>query len=289
MLLRLREIAEPSVSAAMRSSEAEHEQPAEGQDEEDEPSVSDEEGDALVAAVEIPSEFSRHSAVVDLNRLKRQITDLGPVNLAAEEDYEAALERQGFLRMQHDDLVNAEQTLRRTIGEIDESTRETFLQTFQQVEQHFRVMFHRLFGGGVTRLELTEPDNVLETGIEIIVQPPGKKLQNLALLSGGERALTAVALLFAFLKVKPSPFVVLDEVDAPLDEANVGRFASLLREFSANSQFIVITHNRGTMEAAHALYGVTMQEPGISRLLSLRLEDKHQTREMAPTYEPVRA
>jgi chromosome segregation protein len=211
------------------------------------------------------------------------------VNLGAEEDYEAALERQGFLRMQHDDLVNAEQTLRRTIGEIDESTRETFLQTFQQVEQHFRVMFHRLFGGGVTRLELTEPDNVLETGIEIIVQPPGKKLQNLALLSGGERALTAVALLFSFLKVKPSPFVVLDEVDAPLDEANVGRFASLLREFSANSQFIVITHNRGTMEAAHALYGVTMQEPGISRLLSLRLEDKHERLPPAGASEPLPA
>src|SRR5204863_2816847 len=126
--------------------------------------------------------------------------------------------------------------------------KETFVETYRRVEEAFVVMFHRLFGGGLAKLVLTDPDDILETGIDIVVQPPGKKLQNLQLLSGGERALTAAALLFAFLRVKPSPFCVLDEVDAPLDEANVGRYAVLLREFSRNSQFIVITHNRGTME-----------------------------------------
>ena len=237
--------------------------------------VSEEEAEVLLAMVEFPVDFSRHSAVVELNRLRRQIADLGHVNLAAEEEFEKTSGRQIFLTTQRDDLVNAEETLRRAIREIDESTKAVFIETFEKVQTEFQVMFHRLFGGGVTRLALTNPDDVLETGIEIIVQPPGKKLQNLQLLSGGERALTAAALLFAFLRVKPSPFVVLDEVDAPLDEANVGRFAVVLREFSENSQFIVITHNRGTMEAAHALYGVTMQEPGISQLVSLRLEDKH--------------
>jgi chromosome segregation protein len=253
-----------------------------------EPVVSDEEADAespgqdwdddrvnsLLAQVTLPDPFSRHSAVVEWNRLKREIADLGPVNLAAEREFVELRERRDFMRIQHDDLVNADEKLRRTIRDIDESTRQTFLETFHEVEQTFARMFHRLFGGGVTRLVLTEPDNLLETGIEVIVQPPGKKLQNLQLLSGGERALTAAALIFSFLSVRPSPFVVMDEVDAPLDEANVGRFAALLREFSKASQFVVITHNRGTMEQCDAIYGVSMQEPGVSRVISLRLEDK---------------
>ena len=139
-------------------------------------------------------------------------------------------------------------------------------------------MFRRLFGGGHTELVLTDPSDVLETGIEIIVQPPGKKLQNLLLLSGGERALTAIAMLFALLKVRPSPFCVLDEVDAPLDEANVGRFSEVLREFAERSQFVVVTHNRGTMEAADTLYGVTMEEPGVSEA---RLRPAHRRRRRA--------
>src|SRR5262249_37911863 len=134
-------------------------------------------------------------------------------------------------------------------------------------------MFRRLVGGGRTELVMTDPSDVLETGIEIIVQPPGKKQQNLLLLSGGERALTAGAMLFALLKVRPSPFCVMDEVDAPLDESNVGRFTAILREFSARTQFIVVTHNRGTMEAADTLYGVTMQERGVSKVLSCTLGD----------------
>src|SRR5207302_841565 len=157
--------------------------------------------------------------------------------------------------------------------EIDATTRETFMRAFKEIGAAFDEMFQRLFGGGQTELVLTDPSDVLETGVDIIVQPPGKKLQNLLLLSGGERALTASAMLFALLKVKPSPFVVMDEVDAPLDEANINRFGDLLREFAARSQFILITHNRGTMEIADTLYGVTMEEPGISKLLSLRLTE----------------
>src|SRR5919204_1326888 len=134
-------------------------------------------------------------------------------------------------------------------------------------------MFRKLFGGGSTELRLTDPHDVLETGIEVMVQPPGKRRQNLLLLSGGERALTAAAMLFALLKIRPSPFCVLDEVDAALDEANVGRFSATLRDFSAKTQFIVVTHNRGTMEAADTLYGVTMQEKGVSRVLSCTLDD----------------
>lgn len=277
ILVRLKEILLPDADAATRrrGDTANDETEAEEEDDDLKRPVSEEEAEVLLAMVEFPIDFSRHSAVVELNRLRRQITDLGPVNLAAEEEFEKTSGRQIFLTTQRDDLVNAEETLRRAIREIDESTKAVFIETFEKVQSEFQVMFHRLFGGGITRLALTDPDDVLETGIEIIVQPPGKKLQNLQLLSGGERALTAAALLFAFLRVKPSPFVVLDEVDAPLDEANVGRFAVVLREFSENSQFIVITHNRGTMEAADALYGVTMQEPGISRLVSLRMEDRH--------------
>lgn len=270
VLLRLREILWPAADA---ETDAEME-PEDDGEEPQAAAVTDAQAAELLVEVDIPVDFSRHAAVIELNRLKRAIAALGPVNLAAEEEHRQAAERQGFLRMQKDDLVNAEETLRRAIREIDESTKDTFLNTFHTVEEQFGQMFRRLFGGGVTRLELTDPDDLLETGIDIIVQPPGKRLQNLQLLSGGERALTAAALMFAFLRVKPSPFVVLDEVDAPLDEANVGRFAAVLREFSEHSQFIVITHNRGTMEAADALYGVTMREPGISSLVSLRLEEK---------------
>ncbi|HEY3413818.1 MAG TPA: chromosome segregation protein SMC [Armatimonadota bacterium] len=277
ILVRLKEILLPEGGdgESERAADRERLPDDEAEDSDLKTPVSEEEAEVLLAMVEFPVDFSRHTAVVELNRLRRQIADLGLVNPAAEEEFEKTSGRQIFLTTQRDDLVNAEETLRRAIREIDESTKTVFIETFEKVQIEFGVVFHRLFGGGITRLALTDPDDVLETGIEIIVQPPGKKLQNLQLLSGGERALTAAALLFAFLKVKPSPFVVLDEVDAPLDEANVGRFAVVLKEFSENSQFIVITHNRGTMEAAHALYGVTMQEPGISRLVSLRLEDRH--------------
>jgi chromosome segregation protein len=212
-------------------------------------------------------------AAAEIGRLRRQVKALGPVNPEAIEEYDRLSERYTFLTGQRDDLEVAQAQIGEAIREIDATTRETFMRAFKEISLAFDEMFQRLFGGGRTELVMTDPSDVLETGIEIIVQPPGKKLQNLLLLSGGERALTASAMLFALLKVRPSPFCVLDEVDAPLDEANVGRFSEVLREFAERSQFIVVTHNRGTMEAADTLYGVTMEEPGISRLVSVRLAD----------------
>jgi chromosome segregation protein len=209
----------------------------------------------------------------EIGRLRRQIKALGPVNPEAVEEHGRLAERFQFLTEQRDDLEEAQRKLHDAIREIDATTREKFLDAYHRIGAAFDEMFRRLFDGGRTELVLTDPDDLLETGVDIIVQPPGKKLQNLLLLSGGERALTAAAMLFALLKVKPSPFVVMDEVDAPLDEANVSRFGEVLREFAERSQFILITHNRGTMEVADTLYGVTMEEPGISKLLSLRLSE----------------
>jgi len=196
---------------------------------------------------------------------------MGDVNTGALEEWEQTRARHEFLTTQRADLDESRAKLLDAIKDIDASTTGVFIDTFRAVGEAFGQIFTRLFGGGKTDLILTDPDDVLETGIDIMVQPPGKKRQNLALLSGGERALTAVALLFAFLQVKPSPFVVLDEVDAPLDGANVERFTDLLREFGGRSQFIVITHNSTTMEAAHVCFGVTMIEPGISHILSIEV------------------
>jgi len=205
----------------------------------------------------------------EVARLRRDLRAMGDVNTGALEEWEQTRTRHEFLSTQRADLDEARAKLLQAIREIDDSTRGVFMETFQAVSVAFGEIFARLFGGGQTDLVLTDPHDLLETGIDVLVQPPGKKRQNLALLSGGERALTAAALLFAFLKVKPSPFCVLDEVDAPLDGANVERFADLLREFGVRSQFIIITHNPTTMEAAPLWYGVTMQEPGISRVLSM--------------------
>ncbi len=209
----------------------------------------------------------------EIGRLRREIKVLGNVNTGAVEEYERLSERSRFLEEQQADLAAARESLTAAITEIDDSTRGIFMETFQAVGRSFAGLFARLFGGGSAELVLTDPDDILETGIEIIAQPPGKKRQSLALLSGGERALTAAALLFAFLEVKPAPFCVLDEVDAPLDGANVEKFGDLLREFGQRMQFIVITHNATTMEAAPLWYGITMQEPGISRGLSMQVTE----------------
>lgn len=209
----------------------------------------------------------------EVRELKRKITLLGDVNLGAIEEFERVTERLQFLTMQRNDLNEAKATLYQVIREMDIEMSKRFRETFEAIRSHFTVVFAQLFGGGRANLILSEPDNVLETGIEIVAQPPGKKLQNLSLLSGGERALTAIALLFAILRVKPVPFCVLDEVEAALDEANVARFAHYLREFSGETQFIVVTHRKGTMEGADVLYGVTMQESGVSKLVSVRLEE----------------
>jgi chromosome segregation protein len=205
--------------------------------------------------------------------IKLAIEELGNVNLGAIEEYERVYERYEFLNEQRTDLQEAKDTLFQVIEEMDEEMKKRFQQTFEGIREHFEPVFRALFGGGRADLRLTVPEDLLNTGVEIVAQPPGKKLQNLGLLSGGERALTAIALLFSILKVRPVPFCILDEVEAALDEANVHRFSQYLKRYSTETQFIVITHRKGTMEEADVLYGVTMQESGVSMLVSVRLED----------------
>lgn len=209
-----------------------------------------------------------------VKELKRAISALGEVNLGAIEEFSRVSERFEFLNGQKSDLMEAKATLYQVIREMDEEMSKRFNTTFDQIRSQFVIVFAKLFGGGRADLILSDPQNALETGIEIVAQPPGKKLQNLQLLSGGERALTAIALLFAILRIKPVPFCVLDEVEAALDEANVSRFAEYLREFSGMTQFIVVTHRKGTMEEADVLYGVTMEEGGVSKLVSVRLDEE---------------
>jgi chromosome segregation protein len=208
-----------------------------------------------------------------VRELKRQMSALGDVNMGAIEEFQRVSERYEFLAGQKRDLIEAKTTLYQVIREMDEEMSKRFRVTFEAIREQFVIVFAKLFGGGRADLILSEPSQLLDTGIEIVAQPPGKKLQNLQLLSGGERALTAMALLFAILRVKPVPFCVLDEVEAALDEANVTRFADYLREFADETQFIVVTHRKGTMEAADVLYGVTMEEGGVSKLVSVRLDD----------------
>lgn len=209
----------------------------------------------------------------DADRLQKQIQALGDVHLGAIEEWQRVSERMQFLTRERDDLDEARSKLTNVIEEIDAEMARRFKDAFDQIRTEFQVMFRLLFNGGRADLELTDADDLLRTGIEVTAQPPGKRLQNLNLLSGGERALTAMALLFAILRVRPVPFCVLDEVEAALDEANVSRFAKQIRKFEDETQFIVITHRRGTMEEADVLYGVTMQESGISSLVSVRLSD----------------
>lgn len=204
--------------------------------------------------------------------LERQLEELGEVNLMAIEEYISMEERHTFLASQKADLEASLHDLQQAIQKINRTTRKRFLETFNQVNDKFREVFPRLFCGGRAELKLTDEQDLLETGIEIIVQPPGKKLANVMLMSGGEKALTAVALIFSIFLIKPTPFCLLDEVDAPLDDANIGRFNEMVREMSAISQFIIITHNKATMGVADTLYGVTMEEPGASKIVSVRLQ-----------------
>ena len=207
-----------------------------------------------------------------LARQRTQVRRMGPINPEAKQEFEKESERYSFMRAQVDDLRKAEQDLKQVIAELDELTKQEFSKTFDAVDKAFRAMFTRLFGGGSARLALTDPDNLVETGIEIEARLPGRREQGLALLSGGERSLTAVALVFALIKVSPTPVCVMDEVDAMLDEANVGRFRDLLQELSKDTQFIVITHNRNTVQVADIIYGITMGRDSASQMISLRLD-----------------
>ena len=216
-----------------------------------------------------PSEI--RSRITDL---KNEIRRLGNVNVNAIEEYKEVSERFAFMDTQRNDLVEAEKTLQGIIQELDEGMRKQFHEKFAEIQREFDLAFKALFGGGKGTLTLTDGEDVLECGVSITAQPPGKKLQNMMQLSGGEKALTAIALLFAIQNLKPSPFCLLDEIEAALDDSNVDRFAGYLHKLTKNTQFIIITHRRGTMNAADRLYGITMQEKGVSTLVSVNLIEK---------------
>lgn len=217
----------------------------------------------------------------EIARIKRKMESLGSVNLAAQEEYDALEQRYNFLLTQQQDLLKAKDDLHEVIKKINQSTTENFKKTFDMVRGNFRELYRKLFGGGEADLMLTDENNLLESGVDIYAQPPGKKLQNISLCSGGEKALTAVALLFSFFMVKPSPFCILDEVDAPLDDANVGRYNAMVKDFAAKTQFLVVTHNKRTMETADILYGVTMEEHGVSKIISVRMNKAPEIRQEA--------
>lgn len=227
--------------------------------------------EAMLIRTDIPN---RRAVTQRVQELRGLISSLGTVNLGAIEEFQRIQERYGFLSTQIADLEEAKSSLYQVINEMNEIMTVRFSETFDAIKANFEEIYVQLFGGGFAELQLTSPDNLLETGVDIVAQPPGKKPQHLSLLSGGEKALTAISLLFAILKVKPSPFCVLDEIEASLDEANVRRFADFVKAFSRNTQFIVVTHRKGTMEVADVLYGVTMDENGVSKLVSMKLADE---------------
>lgn len=217
------------------------------------------------------SDEYRAQASEEVKELRRRLEGVGPVSLGSVEEYDELSQRYEFLQSQHKDLTQARDDLKQSIAQINRTAKSQFEETFDKIKEEFKHYYAKLFDGGQADLVLVEPDNVLESGIDIVARPPGKRLQSISLLSGGERALTAIALLFALFKVRPSPFCILDEIDAPLDEANVDRFTRVLEEFLALSQFILITHNKKTITKADCLYGVTMQEAGVSAILSAKL------------------
>ena len=209
----------------------------------------------------------------DAYNLKVEIKNLGSVNVDAIERYKEVKERYTFLCTQRDDIIEAEEKLQGIIAELTTLMENQFREQFEIISKNFNETFREMFGGGKAYLKLSDESDVLSSGIEIIAQPPGKNLQNMMLLSGGERALTAISILFSILKMKPSPFCILDEIEAALDDANVKRYANYLRKFSGETQFIVITHRKGTMESADVMYGITMQEKGVSKLISVDFAD----------------
>jgi chromosome segregation protein len=211
----------------------------------------------------------------EVGELKEKLRSIGAVNLLALEEYQSAKHRLDFLQTQVKDLTEAKETLASTIAKINDTARTLFTETFEKIRVNFQKVFEELFEGGETDLRLEEADDPLESPVRISARPYGKKLLSISQLSGGEKALTAIALLFAIYLVKPSPFCILDEVDAPLDDANITRFVKLIQHFSSNTQFIIITHNKLTMEAADVLYGVTMEQPGVSKIVSVKF-DKHE-------------
>jgi chromosome segregation protein len=222
--------------------------------------------------------------------VKQRLESMGPVNMMALEEYQETTERHGFLEAQRKDLLESIDNTQASIKEIDDVSRVKFDEAYKVINENFSLTFTKLFGGGQAFMRLTDPDNPNSdaSGIEIVASPPGKKLQNILLLSGGEKALTALSLLVGIFQFQPAPFCILDEVDAPLDETNVGRFAKMIADMSTTTQFIAITHNKRTMSQADVIYGVTMQEPGVSKIVSVNLgqgnrsgQDREQPRRVA--------
>ena len=207
----------------------------------------------------------------EISAILTKIEAIGPVNMTAIEEFSGLEERHEFLATQRKDLLESMDSLRETIRRINRSSRERFNEAFEAIRRNYQEIFKTLFNGGRADLRLEEGEDVLECGIEIMAQPPGKRLGNVLLLSGGEKAMSAIALLFAIFRYQPSPFCLLDEVDAALDDVNVGRFARMLEQYACDNQFIIITHNKLSMESANLLYGVTMEEPGVSKVVSLQL------------------
>ena len=203
--------------------------------------------------------------------MKQRLEGMGPVNMMALEEYQETAQRHEFLETQRKDLLDSIENTQATIREIDEISRTKFNEAFARINENFSVTFGKLFGGGQAFMRLSDEENVADSGVDIVAQPPGKKLQNVLLLSGGEKALTALSLLIGIFLYQPSPFCVLDEVDAPLDETNVGRLADMLRGMAEETQFVIVTHSKRMMVAADMIYGVTMQEPGVSKIVSVRL------------------
>jgi len=220
----------------------------------------------------IPDEVTEHSCEEELERLGNRINRLGPINLAAIDEYDSQSERKVYLDEQNEDLERALKTLQNAIRKIDKETRTRFKETFDKINNGLQELFPKVFGGGHAYLNMVGED-LLDTGVEIMARPPGKKNSTIHLLSGGEKAMTAIALVFSIFRLNPSPFCMLDEVDAPLDDANVGRYIDMVKEMSGLVQFIFITHNRITMEQAHQLMGVTMHEPGVSRLVAVDIDE----------------
>jgi chromosome segregation protein len=216
-------------------------------------------------------EASKEDLIADIDELRGRLDRIGEVNLAAIGEYEELMTRFQFMNQQKEDLEKSIADLQQTILKLNRVCRLRFKESFEEINEKFQSVFPRLFRGGKAKLVLTDENDYLETGVEIVVQPPGKKLQSITLLSGGEKALTAVSLLFAIFLTKPSPFCFLDEVDAPLDDANIDRFNEMIDEMSRFSQFVLVTHNKKTMQAAEVLYGITMAEPGVSKVVSVRM------------------
>jgi chromosome segregation protein len=228
--------------------------------------------DLAELAADITDRFPlRDDLLVEIDELRARLERMGEVNLAAIGEYEELTTRFQFMGQQKEDLEKSIADLQQTIVKLNRVCRLRFKESFDAINEKFETIFPRLFRGGKAKLVLTDENDYLETGIDIVVQPPGKKLQSITLLSGGEKALTAVSLLFAIFLTKPSPFCFLDEVDAPLDDANLDRFNDMVREMSEHSQFVIVTHNKKTMQAAEVLYGITMAEPGVSKVVSVRM------------------